>query len=220
MTARSSKSKTVRLVPRSKACRGYVRISDTTPKARSRLNARRVTAGSPTSRWTETSPRPLRCTLPAEWKSPESSARRSHSLRGVIAASSCRRSSESDTFEQQQSLLVTGPEGAVGPQAVRGDHAVAGDHDAEAVTCAERSCRALRPRVAGEPCEITVGDHLSVRDAPQGADDVELERRPPFELELDVVERRPLSGEVGLEPLDQFVRFRRTLVAHARTFRR
>ena len=53
------------LVPLSKACRVYVRISDATPKARNRLKAR----GRPPVADVEIddiSPRPFRCTLPAE----------------------------------------------------------------------------------------------------------------------------------------------------------
>ena len=45
------------------------------------VNARRATADSLTSRCSDTSPRPRRCRRPAEWKRPDSSARRSQSSR-------------------------------------------------------------------------------------------------------------------------------------------
>src|SRR6185295_13324313 len=117
----------------SNARRRYVRISDATPNVRRRLNARRATADSARSRCTETSPRPRRWMLPAVWKRPESSASRSQSLRGAMPASSLRRSSESDTFEGEQSLLVLDAERAVRADPVRTDDTVAGNDDAEPV---------------------------------------------------------------------------------------
>src|SRR5207247_11331603 len=103
--------------------------------------------GSETSRWTETSPRPFKCTLPAEWQRPESSARRSHALRGLIAASSCLRSSDSDTFEREQTPLVVETEQAVRAEAVGGDDAMARRNETEAVASTECSGRPLRARI-------------------------------------------------------------------------
>ena len=59
-------------------------------------NARRATGESARSRWNATAPRPRRCTVPAVWKSAESSASRSHRRVGAIAASSARTSSASE----------------------------------------------------------------------------------------------------------------------------
>ena len=87
--------------------------------ARSSPNARRATAGSATSRWTENSPAPRRCRLPAVWKRPESSASRSQSRRGAIAASSRRTSSESGTLELQQPALVVDAERPVASRSRR-----------------------------------------------------------------------------------------------------
>jgi hypothetical protein len=73
--------------------------------------------------------------------------------------------------------------------------------------------------VAGEPGKVAVGHDFSVRHMPQGARDVELESRPPLELELDVVEGNPLPAEVVPESLDQLFRCRRTSVADLCAFR-
>ena len=78
-----------------------------------------------TSRWTATSPRPRTCKLPAVWKSAESSASRSQSRRGAIAASSSRSSSDSDMLEREQAPLVVGAERAVAAEPGRRDDAVA-----------------------------------------------------------------------------------------------
>jgi len=87
---------------------------------------------------------------------------------------------------------------------------MAGNDDPEAVVRAESSRRSLSPRMAGEPGEVSIGHHLTVRHTPQRADDVELESRPPVQLELDIVEGTGLPGEVLLEPLDQLLRLCRT----------
>ena len=103
----------------------------------------------------QTSPRPSRCSRPAKWKSADSSASRSHSRSGAIAASSVRTSSENDTLELQEPPLVAGAERAVRAEPVRADDAVAGHDDPEAVRGADRADapaarsggrRARRPR--------------------------------------------------------------------------
>ena len=81
---------------------------------------------------------------PAVWKSPESSARRSQSRCGSIAASSRRTSSESGTFELQQPSLVLDPERAVAADPAGGDDAVAREDQRQPVLRAERA----RPRAA------------------------------------------------------------------------
>src|SRR5438132_1837392 len=116
-----------------------MRISEVTPKSRSRLNARRATAELATSRWTATSPRPRRWTLPAAWNRPDSSASLSQSLRGAIAASSFRRSSERDTFELQEASFVLQAEAAVAAETVGGDDSVAWEDERVAVLRAERT---------------------------------------------------------------------------------
>src|SRR5207253_6110770 len=62
--------------------------------------------------------------LPAAWKSPDNSASRSQVFAGAIAASSLRRSSESDTFELQQTALVLDAERSVRADAICGNDAV------------------------------------------------------------------------------------------------
>src|SRR5215204_2194736 len=135
-----------------------------------------------------------------------------------MAASSCLRSSESDTFEGQESLLVLEPERAVRAQPVRPNHAVAGHDDPVAVACAEASCGTLGTWIPGEACEIAVGDDLSVRDAAQRIEDRQLEGRPTVEVELEVVEGHALSLEVRLKPVDQLLRSRHRAVVLRQPF--
>src|SRR3954452_6664027 len=127
-------------------------------KARRSANARRATAELEKSRCTATSPRPRRCALPATWKSPESSARRSQSESGAICASSLRRSSERDTLELQEAPLVAQPERSVRAQAGGAHDAMARHEETEAVASAEG---ARRPRCAGRAGERR---QLAVRD--------------------------------------------------------
>src|SRR2546421_4010248 len=157
------------------------------------------------SRWTDTSPRPRRCTVPAAWKRPESSASRSHSCRGAIAASSLRRSSESDMLEGEQPALVVRPMRAVRAEPRRRHDAMAGHDHGEAVVGAEAPGGPLGARVAGEGGQLAVGHDLAAGHAPQRLRDRELERRAPLEVELDVVERDGLAGEEGAEAIPQLV---------------
>src|SRR5215213_6974697 len=120
------------------------------PSSRRSANARRATAGVATSSWRAIAPRPCRCTLPAEWKSAETSASRQHPRRGAIAASSARRSSESGMpLEPQQPALVRETERAVAADPGRADDAVARDEEPEAVLGAEGPGGARRAGVAG-----------------------------------------------------------------------
>src|SRR6266487_94682 len=144
------------------------------------------------------------CQRPAEWKSAESSASRSHSRAGAIAASSLRTSSESDTFELQQPALVPDTAGAVATDPVRGDHAVARDDEGKPVVRANRAGGALRVRVAGERRQLAVGDDLAPRNIAQRLDDCSLELGQPVELERDIRERvaracEALAHSVGEE---------------------
>src|SRR5581483_11706436 len=147
---------------------------------------RRATAELPTSRCTETSPCPCRWKLPAVWKSAESSASRSQPRFGAIAASSFRRSSESDTLELEQSTLVADAERSVRAHAVRGDDAMAREQDRDPVARAEGSGGAVRVRVARERSELAVRDRLGVGHGAECLGDRSLERRAPVEVELDV----------------------------------
>src|SRR5262249_55236321 len=142
------------------------RISHLTPHARSSAKARRATVELETSRWTSTLPRPRRWARPATWKSPETSARRSHSLAGAIAASSSRRSSESVgiAFEREQTPLVAGAVAAVRTEAAGGDDTVAGHEDREVATRTEAPSRACCTGRAGECGELGVGDDFAARD--------------------------------------------------------
>ena len=126
-----------------------------------------------------------------------------------MRASSLRRSSESDTFERQQAALVVEPKRSVRAQAIRGDDAVTRHDDREAVPCAERAHSTLRARMTGEPGEVCVRDDLAVRDTPQGAKDVELERGPTLRVHFDVAKVGPSALEVGRELVGEVFRLRR-----------
>src|SRR5688572_18119893 len=109
------------------------------PSPRRSVKVRRATADVPRSRCSAISPRPCRWTLPAEWKSAETSASRQHVRVGAIAASSARRSSESGmTLEPEELALVVDAERAVATDVVRADDAMAGQEEREAVVRAER----------------------------------------------------------------------------------
>lgn len=123
-----------------------------------------------------------------------------------MAASSCRRSSESDTFELQQTSFVLHAQRAVRADACCGDNAVTGNDQAEAVVGAERSGGALGARVAREASEIAVRNDFSVGDCTQRTQHGELERRPPTDFQLDIVEHSTLAGEIRLDPLQDVFR--------------
>src|SRR5581483_3685102 len=144
---------------------------------------------------TPTSPRPRRCTLPATRNRPDSSASRSQSASGAIAASSFRRSSES-TLELQEAPLVTEAERAIRPEVTGGDHAVAGDEETEAVACAERAGRAGGAGGAGERGQLAVRDHLAPRDRPERLGAAREELAVVLEVDRDVLERNRVAGEV------------------------
>ena len=106
--------------------------------------ARRATAELARSRCTATSPRPSRCTLPAEWKSPTAPRAGRSRASARSRASSLRSSSESDTLELQQPPLVLDAERSVRADAAGGDDAVARHDEREPVLGAERARGALR----------------------------------------------------------------------------
>src|SRR3954447_10538637 len=172
-------------------------------KARRSANARRATAELEKSRCTATSPRPRRCALPATWKSPESSARRSQSESGAICASSLRRSSESDTLELQETPLVAEPERPVRAQACRAHHAMARHEETEAVARTERAGRARSTGRACERRELAVGDDLSARYAAERLRATPEERRLVLEVDLDVVQCVGRSAEIGPQALQE-----------------
>src|SRR5215471_170608 len=131
---------------------------------RSSTNARRATADPATSSTTETWPRPWSRSAPAVWNSADSSARRSHSRFGAIAASSLRRSSESGMpLEREQTTLVLDAARPVRTEPVRGYDAVARDEDRQRVPRAERPRRARGSGPAGERGKLAVGDDLAAR---------------------------------------------------------
>src|SRR3990172_5853760 len=99
------------------------------PSSRRSENARRATAELPRSRWSATSPRPRRCKLPAVWKRADTSASRSQSRFGAIAASSLPRASKSDMLEPQQVALELDAARAVAADPTGGDDAVAGQEE-------------------------------------------------------------------------------------------
>src|SRR5262245_56984794 len=169
-------------------------MSVATPNDRSNVNARRATAELATSRTTETRPRPWIRSAPAVWKSADSSASRSHSRRGAIAASSFRRSSLSGiAFEREQPALVLDTARPVGAETRRRDDAVARHEDRQRVVRAERPRGARGPGPAGKRRQLPVGDHLSARHGAQRASELVLERSP-VDVELHVVERHVLAG--------------------------
>src|SRR6266568_9487706 len=100
--------------------------------------------------------------LPAAWKRPESSASLSQSVRGAIAASSLRRSSDSDTFELQEPPLVLRSETAVRTEAGCRNDTVARQDERKAIVRAERSRCTLCVRVTRRARKLAVGHDLAV----------------------------------------------------------
>src|SRR5262249_29480840 len=154
-----------------------------------------------TSRCTSTLPRPRRCARPATWKSPESSASRSHSRAGAIAANSSRRSSDSNgvALELEQAALVADSVRAVGAQARGPDDTMAGNEKAEAVSRAEAAGRAGGPRRPRERGELAVGDGLPAGDGPERGRTAVEERSLVVEVDRHVLQRHELTGEIRLE---------------------
>src|SRR5437763_954699 len=158
--------------------------------------------------------------LPAAWKSPDNSASRSQVFAGAIAASSLRRSSESDTFELQQTALVLDAERSVRADAVCGNDAVTRNDEWVAVVCAERPRGALGIRTTGGRRKLAVRDDLAGRDAAQGGRKLELERRVGVQVELDLVEADAFAGKEALEAVDELARNRAGPVSHLSALRR
>src|SRR5262245_26358553 len=69
------------------------------------------------------------------------------------------------SLELQQPAFQLRPAAEAAETAAAGQHAVAGDHDRERVPAHSSAHGAGRARVAGEPRQLAVGDHLAVRDA-------------------------------------------------------
>src|SRR4051794_22873698 len=191
----------------SNAARLYVRISEVTSRARRSAKARRATIELETSRWTSTLPRPRRCARPATWKRPESSASRSHSFAGAIAASSSRRSSESAMFvalEREQAPLVPGAVGAVRAEAAGRDDAMARDEDREMAVRAEAPGGARGTGSTGERRELAVGDDLAPRDRPERSRAAREKRGPVVEVDRHGLEWHLVAREVRLQHLHDF----------------
>lgn len=191
-------------MPRSNARRRYVRMSGLMSNERSSANARRATADPDRSSTAETCPRPWMRSVPAVWKSADSSARRSHSRAGAIAASSLRRSSASvKTLEGEQPALVPEPERPIRAEPARADDPMARHEDGKAVAGAERPCRTRGAGAAGQRCELPVRHDFAARNRPQGGSDRLAEPGQPVQLEVDVAEVDGVAGEVGDEPVGE-----------------
>jgi hypothetical protein len=97
---------------------------------------------------------------------------------------------------------------------------VTGHDDGEAVACAERAGCALGARMTGEPREVGVRDDLAVRNAPQRAEHVELERCPALDVDLDVAKVSLGAFKVRPEPVGELFRFRLRSTSDTCAFRR
>src|SRR5918992_4767391 len=138
---------------------------------------------------------------PADRTSAESSASRQQRLRGVIAASSERTSSERlMSLQRKEPALVLEPKRAKRAEAAGRDDAVARNDKREAVTRAERAGRALRVRMPRQSGQLSVRNALAVGDLAQRHRNRPLERRRPREIELYVREVASLPAEVPLQP--------------------
>src|SRR5581483_10099458 len=167
------------------ARRGYVRISDLTPDVRRSAKARRATVELETSRWTSTLPRPRRCARPATWNRPESSASRSHSSMGAIAASSSRSSSDSFgiPLEGKQTPLVAGAVRAIRTETPRGDDSMARDEDRKVAVRAEAPGGTRGTRSTRERRELTVRDDLTSRNRPERVGAARQKRGPVLQVD-------------------------------------
>ena len=197
---------------RSNACWWYVRISDSTRSARRIANARRATADSARSRWNESLPRPRRCTVPAVWKSAESSASRSHrrsgATRGELGPRVGReraRAHSSVPSSASRRRLSRAPDGPYPPEHVRlplpgGDDPVTRHDEREDVPGAEA---AGGPRGAGPPGERgepAVRHDLAPRERARRREQLALERAQPVLVDLDVVVRDRCALRGAAEP--------------------
>src|SRR5688572_23933309 len=135
------------------------------PRSRRNVNARRAIAEVARSRWRPIWPRPCRWTLPAEWKSADTSASRQQPRLGAIAASSERRSSESAmALQREETALVPDAERPVAPDPPGADDTVARHEEREPVVRAECARGAGGARVPGELRQLAVGHHRAPRD--------------------------------------------------------
>src|SRR5438034_4898533 len=145
------------------------------------------------------------CKLPAVCARPESSESRSQSRSGLIPASSFRSSSDSDTFELQETALVVDAERAIRAEPVGRHDAVTGNDDREPVPSAERSRCTLRVRTAGECRQLAVRHRLAAADPAERLRQLTLELRRAVELDRHVEEVVWLAREVAREPLGERV---------------
>src|SRR5262249_55671294 len=83
--------------------------------------------------------------------------------------------------------LVVDAEVAEGADAARADDTVAGHERAQPVPGAERAGRAGGAGMAGERCELAVGDHLSARHGPERAGALAVEAVLVVELHVGEV---------------------------------
>src|SRR5688500_17916220 len=148
------------------------------PSSRRSEKARRATPELTRSRCSAIRPRPSRCTLPAEWKSAETSASRQQPRAGAIEASSLRSSSESAmALQAQEPALVRDAERAVRADTAGPDDAMAREKEREPVARAEGADGALRAWVPCERGQVAVGDDLAPGHPPERVGDVRLEGR-------------------------------------------
>src|SRR5206468_6478374 len=126
--------------------------------------------------------------LPAVCARPESSESRSQSRAGLIPASSFRSSSDSDTFELQQSPLVLHAERSVRPDPVSAHDAMARHDEREPVARAESPRRALRPRPPSQRSQLAVADDLPAWNAPQSGRERQFELGRTLQVDFDVEE--------------------------------
>src|SRR5207302_689498 len=136
------------------------------------------------------------------------------------AASSFRKSSESDTLELQKATFVLDAEVAVCAESVRSDDSVARQDQRVPVVRAERPGRALRIGVPGRAGQLAVGHNLAVRHVAKGVCNVALKQAQPVEVELHVVEPEGLACEIAAEPVDESAHIRCRYVTAVSGFRR
>ncbi len=96
---------------------------------------------------------------------------------------------------------------------------MARNENREPIPSAESPDGPLCPRVAGETCQLGVGDDVPVTNPPQRGEDVALERRPTFDVDLGVREVDARATEVLLQPPEEFLHFRHRSKADTRLFR-
>ena len=84
---------------------------------------------------------------------------------------------------------------------------MAGDDERKTVAGAERPDGALGSRISGELRQLAVGDDLAVGDRTERAHDVELKRRPPVGVDLDLLKVDLIPVEIRAQLVDELFRF-------------